>query len=180
MNREELNSRYDYLYERMKNSKNPHNMKVFGASATAIFRRMVDKHPEIAEQWVESFEAILWDNYLSQTQARNIASHIVNQDGKEGPKWSEDVFFHAVEKLGGRIEQEPYYNKHALWLVANAMYSDHAQSSAEDMGFSTISEVPPDKMALSMYKKAVESLTDIDRPNYVERYYWRELHENID
>lgn len=180
MNKQEINDRYDYLYERMKSSKNPHNMKLYGATTTAIFRRMVEKHPDIAEQWVEGFEAILWDNYLSQSQAQGIASKLVNQDGKQGPKWSEDVFFHAVEKLGGSIEQEPYYNRYALWVVANAHYSDHALSVAEDMGYTMPSEIPPERLALSMYKKAVESLTDVDRPNYIERYYWRELHENLE
>lgn len=179
MNKEELNERYDYLYEKMKASRNPHNMRVYGDITTAIFRRVVEKHPDIAEQWVEGFEAILWNNYLSHAQAMGILAKIVNQDGSEGPKWSEDVFFHAIEKLGGEIEREPYYNRYALWTLANAMYSDHANSTAEDMGFALPAEVPPDRMALSMYRKAVEALTDIDRPNYVDRYYWRELREEI-
>lgn len=180
MTKQEIKDRYDYLYDRMKSSRNPQNMKVYGDTTTSIFHRLLEKHPDIAEEWVEGFEAILWNNYLTPMQAKKITDRIINQDGKEGPKWSEDLFFHAVEQLGGEIEREPYYNRYALWTVANAMYSDHAKSTSEDMGYSTIAEVPPEKMALSMYKKAVGSLTDPDRKNYVERYYWRELRDEND
>ena len=179
MNREEIKARFEYLYDRMKTSRNPEYMKIYGAVTTNLFEKLAEKHPELAEEVVDGFETILWNNYLSQKQAKMIADKIINQDGKQGPKWSEDLLFHAVEQLGGQIEKEPYYNRYALWLVMNAHYSDHAVSTSQDMGFNSVADVPPEMMALSMYKKAVESLTDVDRLNYVERYYWRELHEKM-
>ena len=93
------------------------------------------------------------------------------QDGSKGPHWPMDVFFSVVPKLGGKLEDDPYYNKYALWLVANAHYSDFAKSTSEDMGYQTIDEVPSEKMALSMYKKAVESLKDVDNSHYIANYY---------
>jgi hypothetical protein len=51
------------------------------------------------------------------------------------------------------------------------IYSDHAQSVAEDMGMSTPEAVPNEKMALSMYRKAVEKLKDVDRPKFVREYF---------
>ena len=65
----------------------------------------------------------------------------------------------------------PYYNCYALWVMANMLYSDHAQSVAEDMGYKTPAEVLNEKMALSMYKKAVEKLKDVDRPHFVRQYF---------
>ena len=51
------------------------------------------------------------------------------------------------------------------------IYSDHAQSVAEDMGMSSTEAVPNEKMALSMYRKSVEKLKDHDRPKFVREYF---------
>ena len=123
------------------------------------------------EEWLEKLEAVCWKNYLTETQAEKLAASIINQDGSPGPQWSMDTFFSVVPKLGGQLDDEPYYNRYALWLVANAHYSDFARSTAEDMGYSSPEEVPGEKMALSMYRKAVESLKDADRLHYIADYY---------
>mgnify|MGYP003547071565 CR=1 FL=1 len=104
---------------------------------------------EIAKRICEMREIMGWS-------AEEMAEKLVNQDGSSGPHWPMDVFFSVVPKLGGKLEDNPYYNKYALWLIANAHYSDFAKSTSEDMGYQTVDEVPGEKMALSMYKKAVE------------------------
>ena len=155
----------------MADSKDPEKMKVFGESAHHAFEKMCDMYPSMAKEWLESLEAMMWNNHLSQDQAATIASKIVNQDGTHGPHWSMDTFFGVVPRLGGQLEDEPYYNKYALWLVANAHYSDFAVSTAMDMGYKSVREAPEEKMALSMYRKAVESLKDADRKHYIRDYY---------
>ena len=171
MNSEEMKLRYDYLYDLMKSSKNVEKMMVFGKAERQIFNKLSSSNPSMAKEWLEMIEAVCWNNYLSELQAEKIASKIINQDGSAGPYWSMDTFFNVVTRLGGLVEEEPYYNKYALWLVANAHYSDFARSTSEDMGYQSLSDVPAEKMALSMYKKAVESLKDIDRPHYIADYY---------
>lgn len=177
MNKEEMKERYDYLYDKMKTSSNPQKMMVFGMAERNIFHRLSEKDPAMAKEWLDMIEGICWNNYLTESQAKMIVSKIVNQDKSTGPKWSMDVLFSTVESLKGKIEDDPYYNKYALYVVMNAHYSDHAESTAEDMGFMSVAEVPAERMALSMYKKAIESLCDVDRKNYVERYYWMELNQ---
>lgn len=171
MNSEEMKSRYQHLYDTMKASKDVEKMVIFGKAEHHVFDKLAASNPSLAKEWLEMLEAVCWDNYLSEMQAEKLASKIVNQDGSAGPYWSMDTFFSVVPKLGGKLEDEPYYNKYALWLVANAHYSDFAKSTSEDMGYQTISDVPAEKMALSMYKKAVESLKDIDRSHYIADYY---------
>ena len=53
----------------------------------------------------------------------------------------------------------------------NLKLNNHANSVAEDMGYSSPSQVPGEKMALSMYRKAVEKLKDPDRPKFVRDYF---------
>ena len=105
------------------------------------------------------------------------AGTIVNQDGSKGFHWDYNVFTSAVKQLGGRVEDKPYYNSYALWATANMIYSDHAESIAEDMGYEKPINVPNDKMALSCYKKALEKLKDVDNEDFVRDYFRRKMYD---
>ena len=168
---EGIKERYLELYEEMAKSGMPDKMKVFGETEKWAFGRMLELSQKTAEQWVDKLEAMNWHNYLSKVEADEIVAKFINQDNSRGAHWGYEVFKSAVESLGGKTYEAPFYNCYALWVTANMLYSDHAQSVAEDMGHTTPSQVPNDKMALSMYKKAVEKLKDKDRPRFVRDYF---------
>lgn len=169
--RKEIVERYHELYNKMVSGKDPKNMMVFGESEKYMFELLAESHPELAENWLSHLEAVCWNNYLSETEASNIAMSMKNIDGTSGFHWTCDVFSRAVESLGGILEESPYYNSYALCVVANMIYSDMSDSIAEDMGYKTIMEVPNEKMALSCYKKAVSFLKDKDDVFKVRKYF---------
>lgn len=169
--KEDMIQRYEELYMDMVNSHNPKKMMVFGEAEKWVFKDLVKVHPEMADAWLDHLEAICWNNYLSEKEALNISKKIVNQDGSKGFHWDYNTFISVVEKLGGKSEEKPYYNSYALWATANMIYSDHANSITLDMGYNTIQEVPAEKMAMSCYRKAIEKLKDVDRPNFVRVYF---------
>jgi hypothetical protein len=168
---DDLVKKYLELYEDMAESTASEKMRIFGNAEKWAFKKMVELSPKMAQCWLDKLEAIAWNNYLSNEEAQEIVATLVNQNGVKGAHWAYDIFKNAVESLGGHPVASPYYNCYALWVTANMLYSDHAQSVAEDMGYKTPAEVPNEKMALSMYKKAVEKLKDIDRPNFVRTYF---------
>lgn len=168
---EEMINKFHQIYEKMASSHDVEDMRIFGESAAKMYEKIATMSPNTAREWLEHLEPIMWCNYLSLEKAKTIAAALVNQDGAKGPHWPMEVFFNAVEKLGGTIEDEPAYNRYALWLVANAHYSDFAVSTAMDMGYKSVAEAPDEKMALSMYRKAIESLKDVDRKHYIRDYY---------
>lgn len=168
---EGLRERYLELYDDVLKSGSTEKMKAFGDAEKWAFDRMQELSPKTAEQWVEKLESINWHNYLSKIEADEIVAKFINQDNSRGAHWSYEVFKGAVESLGGKMYDNPFYNCYALWATANMLYSDHAQSVAEDMGHTSPSQVPNEKMALSMYKKAVEKLKDRDRPRFVRDYF---------
>ena len=171
MDKNDLKQRYEQLYHKMANSREVRQMKIFGMSEKWAFNRTVDNDPKTAEALLAKLEAIEWNNYLSDAEATHITSLLINQDGSMGAVWDEPTFFSVVEKNGGKIEHMPYYNDNALWVVAAMIYSDHAKSIAEDMGYTSVAEVPVEKMAMSVYKKAVENLCDKDRVYFVRPYF---------
>ena len=178
MNREQMIERYDELYGVMKSSRDVEKMKIFGEAEKEMFRQMAASNPSMAEMWLTKLEAVCWDNYLTEKEARNIGRHIVNQDGTKEFHWPYDVFTKAVSQLGGITEEKPYYNSYALWVTANMIYSDHARSVAEDMGYKSPMEVPNERMALSMYKKAVEKLKDPDKGFHIRKYFKHKMHDD--
>lgn len=167
----EMKDKFHQIYMKMVSSADVGDMKTFGHASKIMFEKMTMMNPAGAKEWLDMLEPIMWHNYLTYEQAKELAEKIVNQDMTKGPHWPMDTFVSTVQRLGGKVEDMPYYNKYALWLVANSHYSDFAVSTTLDMGYKSVSEVPEEKMALSMYRKAVESLKDIDRHHYVRDYY---------
>ena len=163
--------RHEELYRDIIQSDNSAKMEMLGGIFLSMIDQIESSNPRLYKEVVEKMEAVEWNNYLTEYEAAKIASALINQDGSTGAHWPYDVFRGAVESLDGKIADMPYYNCYALWVVANMLYSDHAQSVAEDMGYKTPAEVPNEKMALSMYKKAVEKLKDPDRHYFVRQYF---------
>ena len=176
--KEEMIDRYHELYEKMVASKDPKNMKIFGETEKYMFKAVAAAHPDLAENWLSHLEAVCWDNYLSERESMNIGKRITNQDGTKGFHWPYEIFEKTVETLGGVCEDKPHYNSYALWVTANMIYSDHARSIAEDMGHKSPAEVPAEKMALSCYRKAVESLKDVDSGLHVRRYFKHKMYDD--
>lgn len=160
---EGIRDKFLELYEDMAKSGMPEKMKEFGESAKWAFDRLHERDQKLAEMWVEKLEATHWHNYLSKAEAEDIVGKFVNQDGTRGAHWNYDTFKGAVESLGGKMSEEPFYNCYALWAVANMLYSDHAQSVALF--------VPKEEFPKVFYTMAVEKLKDRDRPRFVRHYF---------
>ena len=171
MSKESLQGRYDHLYKVMAESKQPEKMMLFGKAERHMFHELAEAHPEAAEAWLAMLEPVEWYNYLSEEEAKEVAAKLENQDGTRGAHWDASTFKGAVEQLGGVLTDKPYYNMWSLWVTANMIYSDHAHSIAEDMGYKTAKDVPNERMALSCYRKAVEKLKDPDRESFVRWYF---------
>lgn len=178
MTREEMIAEYKELYSQMATSKDVRNMKIMGSACKWAFYEMTKLSMENAEKWLSHLRAIKWNNYLSDKECVNIDKRTKNQDGVKGFHWTLDTFKRVVESLGGMLEEMPYYNMYALYVTANVIYSDHARSIAEDMGYKTPAEVPAEKMALSCYKKAVEKLKDADNPYFVREYFEDKMYDD--
>lgn len=178
MTKEQMMDEYEMYAHKIIKSENTKHMKVLGEVCEWLFSQAAAKMPEVAESALSHLAATDWNNYLSEREAMNIGKRIVNQDGTKGFHWPYEMFIKAVESLGGVVESKPCYNSYALTAVANMIFSDHANSIAEDMGYKTAAEVPNEKMALSCYKKAIEKLKDSDNPSWVRKYFKGKMYDN--
>lgn len=176
--KEEMIEEYDMYKSKIIKSKETKHMEILADVCEYLFSQAASKMPDVAESALSHLAATEWNNYLSPTEAKNIGMRIVNQDGTKGFHWNHDVFTKAVDSLGGKVEDKPYYNSYALCVAGNVIYSDMAKSIAMDLGYNTPVEVPNEKMALSCYRKAVEMLKDGDGGFRIRKYFKGKMYDN--
>ena len=155
--------RYHHLYGIMAVSGEPSLMHIFGEAEKRAFGKMVELSPSYATAWLETLEAVGWNNYLTKMEAEGIVVKLHNQDGTTGGHWDYEVFKAAVEALGAPMCEEPFFNCWALWATANMLYSDHAESVSE-----FVEEKDHPKI---FYLMAVEQLKDADRKHFIRPYF---------
>lgn len=162
----ELIDKYDELYDSMVASKNPMRMMAFGDAEKWVFHQLAEEHPEIAEKWIAMLESSKWNNYLTEDEAEEIVESLMEKKGGEYVQryeWDYPTMKRAVESIGGKISEEPYYNSYALWATMNMLYSDHAETINEVV-------VQPQRPRF-YYKLALDKLKDFDRPRFVREYF---------
>lgn len=164
-----MKEHYIMLHRKMSDMDNQYARDVFAEAQRWAFDKMTEVAPSTAEVWLGKLEAICWNNYLSELEAKSITAKFVNQDGSKGPKWAFSQFETIVGSLGGSVEVCPFYNKFALWTTANMLYSDHADSLKE---FVSEAELPK-----LMYRMSIEKLKDPDRPRFVRDYFLHQKNE---
>ena len=159
-----MKERYMSLYDYMAQSRNPKNMKVFGAVMTQMMDVMLQKMPDTAEDMIDKLESIKWRQYLTPKEAEKI---VLGMDPKA--PWSREVWRNAMESFGLPLEEMPAYNRCALWVEMNKIYSDFGEEIAALLG-KPLS--PSDKGIISAcYKMALKNLKDKDGVYNIRKYF---------
>ena len=164
MTTQELKERYTGLYDYMANSRDPKNMKAFGHVMTEMMDVMLAKMPDVAEEMIDKLESIKWKQYLTPKEAEKI---VVGMDPKA--PWSRDTWKGAMESFGLPLEDAPHYNRCALWVEMNKMYSDFGDEIAALLGKPL---APTDKdIIAACYKMALKTLCDKDGMYDIRAYF---------
>jgi len=164
MNTTELKDRYTALYDYMSASRDPKNMKTFGSVMTAMMDLMLAKMPSEAEEMIDRLESIRWRQYLTPKEAQRIV------DGMD-PKapWSRDLWRQTMEQLSLPVEEQPAYNRCALWVEMSKMYSDFGDEIAALLGKPL---TPTDKdIITACYRMALKTLKDKDGVYDIRKYF---------
>lgn len=163
---EDLIKKYDELYEDMAKAKDPRKMMVFGDAEKWMFHSLAEKHPEIAEKWLERLEVGKWNNYLTEDEAEDIVESLEERQGDmviHRHEWDYNVLKNAVESMGGNLSEAPFFNCWALWATMNMLYSDHA---------GTVNMfIQPNLRVKFYYHLALDKLKDVDRPHFIRKYF---------
>lgn len=162
----ELKERFEELYGMMSASNEVENMRLFGSVMKKMMSDMIEAHPAEAEEYIDTLEAMKWDNYLTHKEAESIIAGM-----KPKAQWSWQTWVQAMESYGIKTEEEPYYNPYALWVAMNMVYSDHAETLAEKVWKKPLSEIPTETLVHTVNALAVDLLKDKDGVYDIRRYF---------
>ena len=164
MNIPEQKERYTSLYDFMAQSRDPKNMKAFGSVMTEMMDWMLQNKPDVAEEMIDKLESVKWHQYLTPKDAEKI---VAGMDPKA--PWTRDAWSQTMQSFGLPLEDAPFYNRCALWVEMNKMYSDFGDEIAALLGRALS---PSDKDIISAcYKMALKTLRDKDGVYNIRKYF---------
>lgn len=174
MNTAELKTRFDELYATMETSNDVAKMRHFGEAFKKMFNEVAERDARLASTIIEYLSMMEFNNFVTADEAMEVASHFINDDmavtgsaePTRGAHWPMDTVKAILSARGCALEDKPYYNWPALWLVMNMEYSDYADTLVELLG-----DKNSEKLAMACYKMAVKKLKDRDRPHFVREYF---------
>ena len=155
---DELRKRYDTLYRYMAASKQPEYMMKFGDVMNEMMEWMIANKPEAAQEWIDKLESIRWDNYLTPKEA----DAIVEAMNPTRP-WTREQWKQVMEQHGYVLEEEPYYNRCALYVTMSMIYSDSADTLKRYANNGDMFEV--------IHALALDKLKDKDGVFSVRKYF---------
>ena len=164
MNAQEQKERYTGLYDYMAASRDPKNMMAFGHVMTEIMDWLIANKPDVAEEMIDKLEAIKWQQYLTPKEAETIVSKM-----DPSAPWKRDAWKSTMESFGLPLEDAPHYNRCALWVEMNKMYSDFGDEIAALIGKPL---TPTDQdIITACYKMALKTLRDKDGIYNIRSYF---------
>lgn len=166
MTPDEMKEKYYELYDYMAQSREPRYMKTFGHVMNEMMDWMIANKPAEAQEWIDKLASIQWINYLTPKEAEKI---VANMQPKA--PWSRDVWNQAMDQLGLPTKEEPYYNPCALWVAMNQVYTDHAQTIADNIIKKPLSEIPANQLVPGIRALSVDLLKDKDGVYKIRSYF---------
>ena len=161
---QEMKDRYTALYDYMAQSRDPKNMKAFGCVMTEMMDFLIQMKPDVAEEMIDKLESIKWQQYLTPKEAEKVIS---NMDPKA--PWTREQWKNTMEAFGLPMEEWPHFNKCALWVEMNKIYSDFGEEIAALLE-KTQSPADKDNIA-ACYKMAMKNLKDKDGIYNIRKYF---------
>lgn len=166
MDKKELHEKFHHLTHKVR-SGSQEDAEVALHILKKAFCLLSEENIRVAKELYECFEGtLLYDNFLTESEAMNIVDKFVNYDNTRGAKWKDpEDLFRKIEEMGGKVCCEPHYNKWAMYVAMNKFASDHLSVVSKWVGDDK------EKCFEACYELALTALKDKDRPYWIRHYY---------
>ena len=140
-------------------------MSIFGGVMKCMMKDIADWRPDVAQEYIDRLEAINWHNYLSKKEATQIVSDMEPEGGWNTSEWES-----CMKSQGICLEEEPYYNKWAMYTAMNMVYSDSIKTIAKIAG-KPLTEMSQEERFNAVHLLALDKLKDKDGVFNVRKYF---------
>jgi len=154
-----MRNEFRALYNMMASSNKIENMHVFGNVHKEMMEWFIVNKPDLAQEWLDKLESIRWCQYLTPKEADKITA---GMDPKA--PWSREQWKSAMESFGLPLEEQPCYNKCALYATMSMIMSDSSK---------TLSKYAADSNAMFefVHALALDKLKDVDKRFDIRHYF---------
>lgn len=154
-----MRTEFRALYNMMASSNKVENMHVFGNVHKEMMEWFIVNKPDLAQEWLDKLESIRWCQYLTPKEADKI---IAGMDPKA--PWTREQWKNAMESFGLPLEEQPCYNKCALYVTMSMIMSDSSK---------TLSKYAADSNAMFefVHALALDKLKDVDKRFDIRHYF---------
>lgn len=161
----EILDNFDKLYSQMVDLNNPQTLQVFKETMRSMMKCIAEWNLDAAQEFICKLESINWNNYLSEKEARTIVGNMNPSGGWNISDW---------ERLMGAenysFENCPYYNKWALYVAMNMIYSDSMETIAKIKG-KALENLSEEEIFIAVYMLALDKLKDKDGMFNIRAYF---------
>ena len=165
MEQKEMMSEFSSLYGIMATSRKPEYMHTFGEVMKCMMKDIMVLKPDWAQEYLGKLCSIKWNNYLTQKEAIAIASEMNPNGGWDFPDWKKNM-----ESQDIKMEDAPCYNKYALFVTMNMIFSDSANTIAAIAG-KTLQDISKEEMFTGVHMLALDKLEDKDGKFSIRDYF---------
>ena len=165
MTKEELTSRFKHLYDYMATSNEPKYMMLFGDVMCDMYYWFAENKPELAEKWVEKLCSIKWHQYVTKDEAMSIIKAMVPAAPWDWATWEK-----AMTDLGLECERDGVFNKYAMYVAMNQIYTDFGETIASLLQ-TPLAQIPAQTLVPIVHKMALDLLLDKDGRYNIRTYH---------
>lgn len=165
MTKQEMKDKFEMLYGIMASSNNPQYMHTFGEVMKQMMAWMIEYKPETAESYIESLCSIQWRQFLTRREAMEVVSKMIPP-----APWDYETWYRVMEDMNLEWQRDGVFNRYALWVAMNQIYTDFGNDIAKLMG-KPLSEIPNNVLVPAVHNMAISLLTDADKKYCIRKYH---------
>lgn len=153
----------------MAESGDVKQMRTFGCVMKKMVEWFAENKEALAVEFLGELAAIKWRNYLTNREAERIVGMM-----NPAAPWRYDTWEETMQEYGLDLEDEPFYNRYALWCAMSMVYSDSSETIAAIIG-KPVDEVETETMLTAVNNLALDKLTDKDGVFNIRTYFAKHL-----
>ena len=153
------------LYGQMAARGDTKQMHIFGGVMKKMMAWFVENKPELAEDFIEELCAIRWRQYLTKGEAVGIVRGM-----EPAEPWGYEEWEKFLTAMNLEREREGVFNRYALWVAMNQVYTDFGEDTARMLG-EPLDKIAADTIVPYFHDMAVSLLTDRDGKYCIRKYH---------
>ena len=149
------------IYNYIIASGDEEKMHALGNVTKAMMMRLIETSPQQAQEYIDKLESVKWHNFLTEREAEVIVSKM-----QPKPSWSMSEWEECMDRIDERVCEEPYYNRHALYVTMCMISSDSGTTLRKALDTDDSM-----KMFHLIHSLALDKLMDADGVFNIRRYF---------